>query len=141
AENESVFEFEHTQDFNPVDESVESDDKIIGLNSSSIRLTRQRLDRIPIKAFPDVTSIAFGKVDSADTAMELISRCGQLRALDARHVPLTKQDLDKLHLQPGADVYFQQGGLNPNDICEFARKSKPNMINIFASSFDRDEVN
>jgi hypothetical protein len=114
--------------------------QIRGLDFSQLRLSRQRLQRIPIKAFPDVTGITFGVVDSADTVLELIRRCGQLSELDARHVALTKHDLDKLHLLPEASVSLQQGTLTADDICEFAQKVKPSMLNIFASSFGREEV-
>lgn len=119
------------------DEAPENDPlhKITRLDFSEVRLSRKRLDRIPIKSFPDVDSVTLGLVDSVDTAMQLLRRCGPLRELDARYVPLTMEGLRTLSLQqPENWLYLQQGSLTVDDFCQIARTFKPQLV-IYGSSF------
>jgi hypothetical protein len=110
------------------------------LDFSNIRLTRERLDRIPVKRFADVTSLHFGTVDSPETAIDLIRRCGPLAYLEARHIPLTARDLASISFNDESEIYLQQGPINVQEFCYLARKLKPLTLTICASTFTPEEV-
>jgi hypothetical protein len=126
--------------FEQMSQTREQTWRITRLDFSQLKLSRARLERIPIKKFPEVTTILFGRVDSVDTALNLIRRCGGLRELDARHVPFNKKDLETLQLQPQASLCLQQSSLTADDICELVQRFNLNTLRVYASSFSDAEL-
>ncbi|HEY3393966.1 MAG TPA: hypothetical protein VGK58_14735 [Lacipirellulaceae bacterium] len=110
------------------------------LDFSNIRLTRKRLDRLPVKRFPDVTSVYLGKVDSSETAINLIRRCGPLGELDTRHISLTARDIESIAFAEDPILHVQQGPITVHEFCNLARKLKPNWLEIYDATFDNKEV-
>jgi hypothetical protein len=72
--------------------------------------------------------------------MEVLGRCGPLDELEIRYVPLSRSELDAISFRKEANLWLQQGPLKVDEICEFARKLKPNSIDILASTFSAAEV-
>jgi hypothetical protein len=106
----------------------ERDDEFVDrLDFSNVRLTRERIRRIPYESFPQVESVTFGEVDSAATAVELLHRCGPLRELDARRVPLTARDLSDVSFQEDVDLHVQQGPMSAEDFCALCKRLRPNL--------------
>jgi hypothetical protein len=110
------------------------------LDISEIRLTQERVRRLPLKSLPDVTRVIVGSADSTKTAMDILSRCGTIDYVDVRHVPLTSGDLETISFQKEAQIFLQQGPLTAQEICEFARRVRPSMLMIFAAKLTRKEA-
>jgi hypothetical protein len=96
-----------------------------------IRLTADRAHRIPPTSLAKCSALSFGLVDTAETMLELMQHCNRIEELDARYVPLTKTDLDRISFAPDSMNYMQQGALTVEDLCEFARQVRPNTLAIF----------
>lgn len=111
------------------------------LDFSGILLTKKRLKRLP-QNLSEVEWVTFGTVDSPDTAIELLNRCGPIRYLDARHVAFSKRDFERIEFKPDdlVDLYLQQGAMSAADYCWFAKELKPNWLCIFASTFSREDA-
>jgi hypothetical protein len=112
---------------------------VTDLDFSRVRLTLERLRRIPFNSFPQVESVVFGEVDSVATVMELLRRCGSLKKLDARRVALSAKDLSELSFQEDASLDLQQGPLSVPDLCAFARKHKPYLI-LYAANITTSDA-
>lgn len=110
------------------------------LDFSSIRLTAERLKRLPKNRFPEVTDVSIGAADKPETAMELIRRCGQLESLDTRHVPLTTRDILSISFSEEPDLHLLQGRNTVQEFCDLARQLKPISLAIYASTFNNKEV-
>jgi hypothetical protein len=132
--------FERWQEEDRVSEPQSLD--LESLDFSEIKLTRERLRRLPHQRFSKTRELSLGKVDSVETARELIHRCERLQYLDARHIPLTKADVQ--HLSGDSEyslcLHLQQAALSVHDFCALIRRAKPGELYIYASSFSRENA-
>jgi hypothetical protein len=107
---------------------------------SQIRLTADRVDRIPPNALAKVEQLSLGFVESVSAAEKLIQQCGKIRDFDGRRIPLTKSALDAIDLSEKAELYLQQGPITLEEFCEFNQELKPHTLVIFGSTFSEKQA-
>jgi hypothetical protein len=111
-----------------------------GLDFSQIRLTDDRLARLPREIFPDTSDLNLGNTDAA-TTMKLIKLCHHCRVIDVRNIPLAKSDIETFPLtEDSSELYVYQGRITAQEFCDIARKLDKCSLTIYGSSFSALEV-
>jgi hypothetical protein len=105
-----------------------------------IRFTKERLQRLSGFDLSEVKGVYLGAVDSAETAMDLIARCGDLEEFEARYVTLSAQDLKALRTKVQCQLYLQHGSLTEDDFRKLIQRAQPSMLSIFNSTFSNAEA-
>jgi hypothetical protein len=111
------------------------------LDLSGVELKADRLKYL-LPILPEVVEVKLGVVDAPQTALELIGRCRPLHSLDARRVPFTKLDLDKIDFASDEqlELLLQQGPISAEQFQKLLRESKLDYLTIFGSTFTIPEA-
>jgi hypothetical protein len=111
------------------------------IDLTGIRLTTQRVKRLPSTALAEVEHIALGEVDSSKTAMDLISQCPKLDYLYAPYVAFSVGDIFQLaELKEMEELVMQQGSLTPKEFSRLRQLPRLKTLEIFGSSFNYQEA-
>jgi hypothetical protein len=70
------------------------------LSLTGVRLTRERLSRLPQRIFAEVNELRLGEFDSPETAAELFQRCGNVEYIQSFEAPLGETLIHELAKHP-----------------------------------------
>jgi hypothetical protein len=122
-------------------EATDSESNRESLDFANFQLTLARLRRLPREIFAHIEVIDLGGVDSPATALELIDVCPKLRYLDARMVPFSGNDIERIAKKSSLEsLWLQQGQATATDFCKLALLPELYSLEIYGSTFTVSEA-
>jgi hypothetical protein len=111
------------------------------VNLSGIKLTRERLGRLPPQVFPEIIELRCGTFDSTTTAADLIQRCKNMEYLQSLETPLDEGQLDALLRHASVrNLKVVQGNLPVAKFMELAAVPTVRWLEIYESTLTPAEA-